>query len=515
MPISSSDHLFVLIQSLTKAEKRNFKLYATRTHQKEKAMFITLFDSLDSMTSYDEKALLRKIHPITKSQLPNLKRHLYNEVLSSLRMIFAHKNLDFEFRQQMDFARILYGKGLYIQSLKTLERIKGIVHNSNQNLLYYELLEFQKMIEEKHITRSRSVKNKMENLLDESEQVCQILSNSNKLTNLKIKIHGLYIQIGHIKSEKDLLIVTEYFKSHLPTHTYDSLSFFEKIYLHQSHVWYNYILLNFEKCADHSRRWIELLESDERIISNDPDLYMRGLHYWLTSLYSLDDEVQYIEGIRKFERFRDTYYNRLNKTSEVIFFLYYYSSLFYKYFLQGHYTEGLSLIPECEEMLELYDPYLDIHRVLVFYYRMAWMYFGCGDFDTAIDYLNKIINLKAGHLREDIQCYARLMHMIAHYELKNYWLLEYLEKSVSRFLDKMKDKNKVQMEVLSFMRKQLKSLDKPDYTLLLETRKNLLRISVDPFEKRSFLYLNFLDWVNAKLEEVTVEVIVRRNRERR
>jgi tetratricopeptide (TPR) repeat protein len=68
---------------------------------------------------------------------------------------------------------------------------------------------------------------------------------------------------------------------------------------------------------------------------------------------------------------------------------------------------------------------MDRHRILVFYYKIASLYFGSGDFDKSIDYLNKIINWKVD-LRTDLQCYARLLHLIAHYELGNFDLLEYL-----------------------------------------------------------------------------------------
>ena len=69
------------------------------------------------------------------------------------------------------------------------------------------------------------------------------------------------------------------------------------------------------------------------------------------------------------------------------------------------------------------------------------------DYEKAIDYLNRIINWKAD-LRTDLQCYARLLHLIAHYELGNFDLLEYLIKSVYRFMAKMENLSKVEEEIL-------------------------------------------------------------------
>jgi hypothetical protein len=513
MPISTTDQLFNLVKGLTKSEKRNFKLYAKRTQQVGEAKFIRLFDIIDNMDEYDEDQIFTRVKGLSKSQLSNLKRHLYSQILSSLRLIHISRNIDIQIREQIDFARILYGKGLYMQSLKLLERIKGIAKSSNQDILHYEILEFEKLIEEKHITRSRTIKNKMEDLIDESEQRNRIISNSNKLTNLKLKIHGLYIQIGHIKNEKDAFVVQDYFKSNLPPLDYSSLTFFEKIYLHQSYVWYYYILLDFEKCEEHARKWVTLLESNPKMIEDDPDIYLRGLHYLLTSFFNQDKVDSFVDHIIKFERFERNFGDQLNMTSEIIFFLYYYSALVYKHYLQGTFDEGLKLVPELERKMSLYERNLDLHRILVFYYRIAWLNFGHGNYSAAIDYLNKIINLKVGHLREDIQSYARLMHLLAHFELRNFSLLEYLEKSVSRFFDKMKDRNKVQLELLSFIRKQLRSNNVPDEKLLRATKKNLIKLASDPYEKRAFLYLNALDWVESKLQGKTVAGIIRERRQ--
>jgi len=514
MPISTTDQLFNLIKGLTKAEKRNFKLYAKRTQQSSDAKFIRLFDVIDGMDEYDEAQVFKRIRGLSRSQLSNLKRHLYSQLLSSLRLIHISKNIDIQIREQIDFARILYGKGLYMQSLKLLDRIKGIAKNGNQDILHYEILEFEKLIEEKHITRSRAIKNKMENLLDESDLRNRIISNSNKLTNLKLKIHGLYIQIGHIKNEKDAFVVQDYFKSNLPALEYSSLTFFEKVYLHQSYVWYYYIMLDFVNCEEHARKWVTLLESNTNMIGDDPDIYLRGLHYLMTSYFYQEKVDSFISHIKKFDKVQEKYGDDLNLTSEIILFLYHYSAKLYEHFLLGTFREGLDLVPELEAKMKFYKRNLDRHRILVFYYRIAWLHFGCGNYSEAIDYLNHIINLKVGHLREDIQSYARLMHLLAHFELRNFALLEYLEKSVSRFFDKMKDRSKVQLELLSFIRKQLKSSNVPDQKLLKSTYKNMKKLTADPYEKRAFLYLQVIDWVESKIEGKTVEEIIKAKRMR-
>ena len=101
---------------------------------------------------------------------------------------------------------------------------------------------------------------------------------------------------------------------------------------------------------------------------------------------------------------------------------------------------------------------------------------------TAFDYLNKIINWKVD-LRTDLQCYARLLHLIAHYELGNFDMLEYLIKSVYRFMAKMENLSLVEEEIFKFLRKSFHLCHrklKPEFEKLLEKLKSSKRIVSRP-----------------------------------
>ena len=69
------DNLFQLIKSLTKSEKRQFKLYVGRMGSNNDSKFLNLFNLLDKSSKYSEKLILEK-GVVTKQQLSNLKAHL-------------------------------------------------------------------------------------------------------------------------------------------------------------------------------------------------------------------------------------------------------------------------------------------------------------------------------------------------------------------------------------------------------------------------------------------------------
>jgi hypothetical protein len=112
----STDILFQLIHSLEKAEKRHFKLFIKRNSSNEDLKIVQLFDALDKMEEYDDQKLLKKLPAIQKTQLSNLKAHLYKQVLASLRLLKSADSIDLQLHEQFDYAHILYKKGLFLQS---------------------------------------------------------------------------------------------------------------------------------------------------------------------------------------------------------------------------------------------------------------------------------------------------------------------------------------------------------------------------------------------------------------
>jgi len=77
MSKQKKDLVWELVQALSKAEKRQFKLYAQRMERNENSKFIALFDLLNKSDCYDEAKILHK-KIVTKNQLSNLN---YNCVI--------------------------------------------------------------------------------------------------------------------------------------------------------------------------------------------------------------------------------------------------------------------------------------------------------------------------------------------------------------------------------------------------------------------------------------------------
>ena len=140
----SNDILFQLIKSLEKAEKRHFKLYIKRSSGKEELKIVRLFDAMDKLKDYDEKILLKRMDDVTKPQLANLKTHLYKQILASLRLLKSDDSLDLQLNEQFDYAHILYKKGLFMQSLRIIDRAKEIARTNQKFNFLPQLIALEK-----------------------------------------------------------------------------------------------------------------------------------------------------------------------------------------------------------------------------------------------------------------------------------------------------------------------------------------------------------------------------------
>ncbi|RFM29494.1 hypothetical protein [Deminuibacter soli] len=504
-PNSFTDALFQLVKSLEKSEKRHFKLYIKRSSANEDLKIIQLYDALEKLPEYDEKPLLKKLSPITKPQLANLKTHLYKQLLASLRLLKSADNIDLQLSEQLDYARILYNKGLKIQSLKILERAKELAKTNHKYNFLAQVISLEKKIETLHITRSSQEKTEL--LAAESREITGHIDRVSRLSSLALQLYRWYIQNGHARNEADETDVKAYFRKNLPADAHEVTDFYERMYLYQSYCWYAFIRTDFLMYYRYSKKWIDLFDAQPLMIEVEPGHYVKGMHNLLNAHFDLRNYKDFDTTLRRFEAYAASPVGNLHDNFRIHTFIYIYTAKINQHLMMGTFREGLALIPYVEEKLQEYALYVDMHRILVFNYKMATLNFGSGDYAKSIDYLQKIINSNAD-LRYDLQCYARLLHLMAHYELGNYDIMESLIKSVYRFMAKMKNLTVVEEEMFKFLRhsfvvspRQLK----PELEKFLEKIKHLEK---SRFETRAFAYLDVISWVESKVYEKPLSTII-------
>jgi len=505
MPSRSTDILFQLIHSLEKAEKRHFKLYIKRNSAKQDLKIVLLFNAIEKLPDYDEKVLLKKLPSVQKPQLANLKSHLYKELLASLRLLKSADSIDLQLHEQLDYARILYNKGLYLQSLKILEKVKDLARQYNQESFLIQVISLEKKIETLHITRSdigkAAILTKEARLINERRLTRTLFS------NLALQLYNWYVKNGHARNEKEEKGVKQFFKKNLPPNAHSITGFYEELYLYQSYCWFAFIRQDFLMYYRYSQKWVQLFQREPLMISVETGHYIKGMHNLLTASFDLRNFKKFDLFLHQFETFSKSKVANHHDNFRMQAFVYLTSAKINNHLMKGSFAEGVKLVPSIEKGLKEFEMFIDRHRVLVIQYKTAMLYFGNGDFGSCIDYLQKIINGPVD-LRIDLQCYARMLHLMAHYELGNDAIIESLIKSVFRFMNRMENLSMVEREMFVFLRKNFYL---PAGKLKPELEKFLNKIKQfekNRFETRTFAYLDIISWLEGKVYNKPMGVII-------
>lgn len=505
-PNSFTDALFQLVRSLEKAEKRHFKLYIKRSSGKEDLKIIQLFDALDSLSEYDEKLLLKKLKGVTKPQLANLKTHLYKQLLSSLRLLKTTENTDLQLSELLDHARLLYNKGLKIQSLKILEKAKELARANQKFNFMAQVISLEKKIETLHITRSTL--EKTEQLSVEALEISGHIDRVTRLSNLALLLYRWYVKYGHARNEADEKDIRAFFKSNIPQDINAISGFYEKLYLYQSYCWYAFIRQDFLMYYRNSEKWITLFDAHPAMIGVETGHYVKGMHNLLNAHFDLRNYRKFQGTLQKFEAFYKTPIAQHHDNFRTHTSIYINIARINWHLMVGTFEEGVKLVPEIEANLKEYEIFVDKHRILVFNYKFAVLNFGAGRYNESIDYLLRIINGSLD-LRNDLQCYARLLNLMAHYELGNFDIIDSLIKSVYRFMAKMKNLTVVEEEMFRFLKRSFSMSPrqlKPELETFLDKIKHLEK---NKYETRAFAYLDVISWVESKVYNKPLGTIIR------
>jgi hypothetical protein len=236
------------------------------------------------------------------------------------------------------------------------------------------------------------------------------------------------------------------------------------------------------------------------------------MHNVLNALFMAGKPKQFRENIEKLLQFNKDGNLRLSENEKGQLQLFKYTHGINSIFLSANYAYGADFVRDLEVSIEEMEHPWDPSRIMVFNYKIACVYFGNGDLNKTITFLNRVENTYQARLKVDIQCFARVLNLIAHFDLGNDILVSYKIKSVFRFLLKMGELEKVQLEIFRFVRRTPKMNRNTIIEEFKKLREKLAVIETERFEKRPFLYLDIISWLDSKINKVSMVEAIKARR---
>ncbi len=502
-----SEDLFKLVKSLDKNEKRYFRLFASM--QKGEKNYLNLFEIIASQESYDEAAVKRHFHKEKFiNQLTVTKNYLYNLIMRSLSAYHGNNSVDGMLREFINQVGILYQKGLYSQAIKMLQRARRIAVHHEKHIFLLEILRWEELAARNHETNYEKLKKLLEQNVAEQKDIIEKQAKLNRYKRLYTQSY-LLERKGSMRDKKDLAKIAPIAGSPLMRDERNANSLNSKSLYH--HIFSNiyYLRGDYEKANQHTRQRILLLEKHPETIREEFDNYIGALSNHVMESRLLRNYTESLSSLSKLKHI--LYHSKVNKTEQARLFEYIYIIETDIHIHTGQFESGISLIPEIEKGLSLYEKSLKMSQLITLHFNIANIYFGAKQYNRSLSWLNRVINETNNDTRQDVYSFARIFNLIIHYELGNTGVLEYFVKSVLRFLYKRNRLYKFEALVLNFILKTLPSASSakeltPAFRLL---REKLINISRDPLERRALEYFDFISWLESKIENRPFADIVR------
>lgn len=503
-----SNELHDLIKSLTKSEKRFFKLHSSL--QAGDKNYLRIFDAIDKQKVYDEEAIKKQFAKETFiKHLPSEKNHLYKLILKALRAFHAESSVSGILKQEIKNIEILYQKALYTECNKLLHRAKRIARDNERFYYWFELLNWEKMLLEEAYESGEFTKD-LDALIEEERDVIEKLRNLAAYHILYSKINYVFRSGGYVRTDEEHAMVEEISEHPLIKGKNTALSRRAATICYYTQGFCQWAKRDWAVSLEKFQRVKQILDDNEQIRADLPKRYIRTVHYIINAQIELKDlknakaNISYMRELPSRSGF-----NGQNIETQV--FVASFLSELRLLDRAGEHEKAISLTPTIIAGMEDLGERLHKEQELEFYYTLACVHFGGGEMNKALFWLNKVLNDNEPTLRQDIFTYARLFNLVVHYELGNYDLLEYIVRSTQRFLSKRHRAEGMETVLMEHIKKLARAGDpgvkRELFRSMLDKFQPLL---VDANESLVLKYFDVISWVNAHIEGVPFSTIVRR-----
>jgi len=502
-----STELFSLIQSLTKSEKRFFKLNSSL--QSGDKNYLKLFDYIEKQSSYNEEELKKYFSAERFVQhLPSEKNHLYKLILKSLRSYYSDQSVKSQLKEEIKNIEILYTKALYKECAKFVKRTKKTAFEYEKFYYLFELINWEKKLMEQEFEDGQFNHN-LDALIKEETHVVEQLRNLAEYHILYSRINFIFRSGGFTRNDEEREVVNEIADYHLIKGKNTAISvratsicYYIKGLCAASIRDYDDALVNFRKAK-------AVMDKNPKIKADLQNRYIYTLNFLMHTYIDQNDFKNGQRLIEELEGLNDLKgYNNLD--AEVKIFSATNIGKIQLFNKIGDFDKSVEIIPEIDSNIEKYAEKLNKEKILLFTYNKAYAYFGAGDYKKGLQLINEVLNDNEKQLRQDIYSISRIFNLIIHFELGNFDFIEYESKSTSRFLNKHEKDYQIEKVFMKYIKKIAKEDFAPDKKVVFEKfYTEVEELLKDPSEQVILEYFDVKSWVYSKLKRLDFAEVVK------
>lgn len=509
MSVKVQHALFELIKSMTKSEKRYFKVLSSRHTIGEENNYVVLFDYIDQMDWYNEET----IHDHFKGEaflnrFTITKKRLYDHILNALDAYHADKSQTAQLLKQVHSAEILFNKSLYDQCRRVLNSAEKQAEKLQNELVLAIILDQKKRLFETAGYEDSSVKEEQE-VISKYASTLQKMTYINELWSIKSKLFRQIVTRGIARTKEDENCYNEICAPINEVLKLNELNV-EGIYL-INHIRsaHKYAIGELEQSYHFLNKNLDHFEINEVFRIQEPQKYLSVL---TNAIYIADRLGKHNAALQLLTRLK-TEVNRIDLSPdlEVKVFATQESIQLSLDMRMGRIDDIVKRTEHIKDRLRTYNDKINPARKAFVQYKLALASFVNGDHSSCLKTLNEIIHDSSSHSNEELINFSFILELLCLQELSKEDLLAYKLKSFERFMKKNSRFQKIEGTLIVFLRSWLKLDSHHDRLDELEKfYSSILQFKEEETTSESILeYFDFLAWSKSKLEKKPMEIYIR------
>lgn len=474
--------LFSLINSLSKSEKRYFRLLASP--QKGEKLYLQLFNCLEKYDAFDLQLQeeLKVLFPGTT--IEPARKHLYRILMRSLRQFHTENEIDVQVFNLIQDSRILLNRGLIEPCFDQLEKAKQLslryekfnlyIQAARQELQYLIQLQFEGL--------------KEFNLIQKQEKIRELLEFESTLHQHASLYEVLLLRYWNNGPVRSLLDSTRLNDLLLEEHYILNSSRFQVFESHQLHLHFQSVYFLMANDVENSLKTFYELDT---LFKNHSHLWKNTPIYYVHLLHGI------LQTLRRMERWEDmTYFlNQLSNIpalSENLALHIRYLALEHELYRAINTKKlglAISLVQNPVNKIQQEIVRLPLQIQAQFWLTTSRAWYSVENYTNALQAINQALNLPANSTNRLLYVCSRLMNLLIHAALDNKDYLYYELRSIERKLKANDTLFKTERFVIDLLKHWLKNASVKEFAEDLNIFQN------DPYEQQLIMELNLNDWV--------------------
>ena len=500
-----SDKLYNLIKSLSGSEKRYFKVFVKPHSVGADNKYMELFEVIEKQSEFNDEELMRHIYPDLDNpkskRYPELKSYLYELILKALQNYDESQNYNIKIKRLINNIEVLFDRFQVKEAKHQMQKAQKFAESREDFSSLLILWDWSKKI----ALAQKNIVKLGEAIQVINEEVLKVKVKQENLATYRDLFYLImfYINNDPLRRDEQMPQVLKDVKDHpLMQDDQQALSHRAKCLFHRIHSLHAYTTLEHKKFHYHSKILIELFDQNTTLIREETSEYIAALSNYALSCGLLEKYDEVALTIPK--------YLEIKAVKEVdkikIHWQYYGLSLALSIYT-GEFVKGKELL---EDHLRKVKKFPKGHfEAGSLYHYYFYIYFGAGEYDLALKYLNEWLNLPRSSKRQDLQSIARILNLIIHFEMENFALLDFLLRSSYRYLKKRNRLYQIEKDMIGLIRDASKLATADMKKPFLEMKETFESLKQEPNQKVIFQYFDFTAWLDSRINKMPFAQVVR------